>query len=483
MDQFATGLVGVRSPYGTPVNPFNKDYCPGGSSSGSGVVVSTGLCSFSIGTDTAGSGRIPASFTNIVGLKPSPGLVSSHGMLPACRSLDCFSVFALSCDDAFRVLQLAKGFDFDDEYSLHEPTVDRQGILPPGHAPRLGIPRNLAFFGDTRGARELYDDACDRLTKTTGATFVEIDFTPFTEVARVLYEGPWVAERLSVLEQFFKSRGDEVLPITRNIISKGVNFSAVDTFRAQRRLETLRHQAYKVWEDSGIDALLCPTASITPTIAEVNAVPIGVNTVLGFYTNFVNLLNLSALAIPNGFLPSGQPTGITLIGRAFHDRRLYEIARAFQQDNPITLGATGHKLAPPATDLDLPKGATQKPLSGETRPMVVVGAHLSGMPLNYQLSDISATLSTVAKTAPTYRLYDVSKTPQEIPRPGLIKVTDEPGDTIEVEVWNVPVEHYAKFLECVKPPLAIGNVELEDGSIVKGFVCEGYGIKGAKDGR
>ena len=484
MDQFATGLVGVRSPYGIPVNPFNPNYCPGGSSSGSGVAVSTGLCSFSIGTDTAGSGRIPASFTNIVGLKPTPGLISTGGMFPACRSLDCFSIFGLSVDDAWKVLNIAKGFDPEDEYSKPEPNHWHvEANLPKNRKPRFGIPKGagLAFFGDTNGAKELYFSAIKKLEALTGAEIVEIDFTPFTEVARILYEGPWTAQRLSALKDFFaRTEGsDAVLPVTRGIISKGADFSAVDLFIAERRLEHLRRVAQTVWKNADIDVLVTPTASITPTIAEVHALPVGINTVLGYYTNYVNLLNLSALAVPNGFLPSGMPTGITLVGQAWQDRALAVLGRQFQIANDLPLGATPFKLAP---SKDFEPVARPSVPSGEKLPMVVVGAHLSGMPLNTQLTDLGASLASATKTAPKYKLFDVSKSAKEIPRPGLVNVgDDQPGQSYEVEVWNIPAELYGKFLDNVKPPLAIGNVTLADGSVVKGFVCEAYGVQGAKD--
>lgn len=484
MDQFATGLVGVRSPYGTPVNPFNPNYCPGGSSSGSGVAVSTGLCSFSIGTDTAGSGRIPASFTNIVGCKPTPGLVSTGGMFPACRSLDCFSIFGLSVDDTWKVLQLAKGFDPDDEYSKPEPNYWHvEANLPKDRKPRFGVPKGagLAFFGDTNGTRELFDSAKKRIESITGGEFVEVDFTPFTEVARILYEGPWVAQRLSALKEFFaRTEGtDAVLPVTRNIIAKGSDFSAVDLFIAERRLEHLRRAAQQAWKNADIDILVTPTASITPTIAEVNALPVGINTVLGYYTNYVNLLNLSALAVPNGFLPSGMPTGITLVGQAWQDRSLAVLGRAFQQSTDLNLGATNFKLAPSKEFEPVSAPVT---FTGQKIPIVVVGAHLSGMPLNTQLTDLKGTLVSSTKTAPKYKLFDVSKSAKEIPRPGLVHVGDDAsGNSYEVEVWNLPAEVYGKFLDNVKPPLAIGNVVLSDGSVVKGFVAEAYGIQGAKD--
>lgn len=347
MDQFATGLVGVRSPYGTPRNPWNPEYCPGGSSSGSGVVVADGLCSFSIGTDTAGSGRIPAAFTNVVGCKPTKGLVSTHGMVPACRNLDCFSIFGLSVADTFRVLQLVKGFDAADDFSVEEPNYwHLKDNHPKSRKPRFGIPKGhgLAFFGNTDGQLELYDSARKKIENLTGGTFVEIDFTPFTETARILYEGAYLSQRLSSLKDFFAQKPNSIWPITKKIIERGADFSAVDLFIAERKLEHLRRQAYQIWAEADIDMLVVPTASITPTISEVLNLPGNINTMLGYYTNFVNLLNLSALAVPNGFLPNGMPQGITLIGKAFQDRNLAVLGRRFQEANDLELGKTGFRL-------------------------------------------------------------------------------------------------------------------------------------------
>lgn len=317
------GLVGLRSPYGTPVNPFNPEYCPGGSSSGSGVATSTHQVSFSMGTDTAGSGRVPACFNNIVGLKPTLRTLSTRGLVPACRTLDCISVFALTADDAWKVFNQCNAYDSKDEYARKRQTAPFHSADKPL---RFGFPKGegLKFFGDTRGCYEAYHDATRLLAERTGGSFVPIDFTPFFEVARVLYDGPWVAERLSALVDFYATNKEDIHPVTRGILSKGQQYSAVQTFLGMRRLETLRRQAYEIWEEAGLDALVVPTASITPTIKEVLEVPVGLNTVLGLYTNFVNLLDLCAMAVPNAFLPSGMPTGITIIGRAHDDHFVYQ---------------------------------------------------------------------------------------------------------------------------------------------------------------
>jgi len=463
MDQFAAGLVGLRSPYGTPVNPFNPEYCPGGSSSGSGVATSTHQVSFSLGTDTAGSGRVPASFNNIVGLKPTPRVLSTRGLVPACRTLDCVSIFALTCDDAWKVFNQCREFDPKDEYA-------RQYQIPPFHSSekslKFGYPAGsgLQFYGNTTGARELYLDALNLLTERTGATFVPIDFTPFFEVARVLYDGPWISERLSAITDFYNTRREDIHPITRGILDKGKTYSAVETFQAFRRLETLRRQAYEIWDESGIDALVVPTASVTPTIKEVQEVPVGLNTVLGLYTNFVNLLDLCGMAVPNGFLPSGMPTGITIIGRAFDDHFVYQVGRLFQSARNLQLGAKDYSLPSHSSNVKSIE------LLNDYVDLIVCGAHMKGLPLNRQLTDIGGKFVKHLKTKPQYKLYDIST--QQLKRPGLIR--NPSGSAIEVEVWRIPKIKAGEFLERVKDPLTLGTIELEDGTSAKGFLCESF---------
>jgi len=343
MDQFASGLVGVRSPYGIPENPFNKDYVPGGSSSGSGVAVSTGQVTFSIGTDTAGSGRVPAAFTNIVGLKPTKGLFSTRGVVPACRSLDCTSIFALIADDAWVVKGIMEGFDEEDEYSRRKEDV----AVPPLSGLRIAIPKQAQFYGwDTAEARSLYEEAQELIKNQLNATIVEIDFRPFTETARSLYEGPFIAERLSTLKDFYASNADACHPVTASILERGKLFTATETFAAFRRLEKLKKEAWKVWRTNRIDALLVPTTSVTPTIHATEQVPISYNTVLGYYTNFVNLLDMCGMAVPNGFLPSGVPNGVTFLAPAWQDELAYQLARKFQRIRNLPMGATGFPLPP-----------------------------------------------------------------------------------------------------------------------------------------
>jgi len=344
MDQFASGLIGVRSPYGIPENPFNKDYVPGGSSSGSGVCVSVGQCTFSIGTDTAGSGRVPAAFNNIVGLKPTKGLFSTRGVVPACRSLDCTSVFALTANDAWRVKLIMEGFDEEDEYSRRKDNVELPGSLEKGGI-RIGISRQAQFYGwDTAEARQLYLEAQEICKQKMGATIVEIDFRPFNETARSLYEGPFISERLSTLKEFYTNNPDACHPVTASILERGKLYSATDTFTAFRRLEKLKKEAWKIWRTNQLNALLVPTTSVTPTIHATQQVPISYNTVLGYYTNFVNLLDMCGMAVPNGFLPSGVPNGVTFIAPAWHDELTYRLANKFQKIRNLPLGATGFPL-------------------------------------------------------------------------------------------------------------------------------------------
>jgi len=341
MDQFASGLVGCRSPYGIPENPFNKDYVPGGSSSGSGVVVSTGQVTFSIGTDTAGSGRVPAAFTNVVGLKPTKGLFSTRGVVPACRSLDCTSVFALHAEDAWSVKKIMEGFDEEDEYSRRKP----DNITLPTRPLRVGTPKQAQFYGwDTKEARALYHEALEIAQNKMGATIVEIDFRPFTETARSLYEGPFIAERLSTLKEFYEANKDACHPVTASILERGKLYSACDTFQAFRRLEKLKKESWKIWKTADIDVLLVPTTSVTPTIHSIKEVPISYNTVLGYYTNFVNLLDMCGMAVPNGFLPSGVPNGVTFLAPAWQDELTYKLGKQFQNIRNLPLGATGYSI-------------------------------------------------------------------------------------------------------------------------------------------
>ncbi len=447
LDQFATGLVGTRSPYGVPSSVFSAAHVSGGSSSGSAVAVAAGEVAFSLGTDTAGSGRVPAAFNELVGLKPSLGLVSPRGVVPACRSLDCVSIFAHSASDAAAVLTVAQGFD------AAEPFSRRVTPRPVAAVPRLGVPRpdQREFFGDAAAA-EAYAAALEKV-KALGWSLVEIDFAPFAEMARQLYAGPWVAERLAAVEEFHAQSAEEMHPVVREIIGGAAKLSAVEAFRGLYERERLRRATEAVW--SGIDALFLPTAPTHPTIEAVLADPIRLNSQLGTYTNFVNLLELAAVAVPGPRRRDGLPFGVTFMAPAGSDGGLLGLATQWG----------GEK-------------ATIPPDAGLVR-LAVVGAHLRGQPLHGQLTERGAAFLALAKTAPCYRLHALANTTP--PKPGLVRDEDFSGAGLEVEVYALTPEAFGSFTALVPPPLAIGNVQLADGSWVKGFVCEPCGLEGARE--
>ena len=461
LDQLATGLVGVRSPYGAVPNPFNPDYITGGSSSGSAAVVSQGLVPFALGTDTAGSGRVPAGFTNTVGLKPTKGSMSTRGVVPACRTLDCVSVFALSVADAETVYDLYRGYDAEDGYSRPDPAA-RPKALPA--RPRLGIPDQLPWFDDTQ-AEQAWKQQLSAMADI--AELVPLDLQAPHDTAALLYQGPWVAERYSVAEPLMQNQ-DALLPVIRDVIGVAEGMSAVDAFRAQYKLADLKRQADALL--SQVDALLVPTSPGIYRIDAVNADPIRLNSQLGVWTNFVNLLDQCALALPGGFREDGLPCGITLIGAAWHDAALAEFGRRWQRHQPWQAGAVGSDLpqVPPAQ-------ASEDDADHIT--VAVVGAHLSGMPLNDQLTERGGVLLEATETAPCYRLYALANTTP--PKPGLIKSDD--GAAIQIELWQLPVSEFGSFVGLIPPPLGIGSLETADGRLVKGFICEGWAIDDATD--
>lgn len=463
LDQFATGLNGTRSPYGACRNAFDPDYISGGSSSGSAVAVALGLASFALGTDTAGSGRVPAAFNNLVGHKPSCGVLSTRGVVPACRSLDCVSIFALTAEDAERVLAVAAGFDAEDEYS--RPLEPHGFDFGRAANFRFGVPmeKDLEFFGNAEAAR-LFVGAVERM-QSLGGTPVETDLAPFLETARLLYGGPWVAERYLAIREFFDAQAEKVFPPVREIIAGGRNYSAADTFAHLHKLRAMKRTCDAVWQ--GIDVMLTPTTATIYRIAEMEADPIRLNANLGYYTNFMNLLDLAATAVPAGFLNNGLPFGVTLIAPPHQDAPLLHLASKMQQALGGRLGATGHAL-PPAETLSLLPG-------GEVR-VAVVGAHLSGLPLNHQLTERNARLVLTTQTAPNYRFYALP----DGKRPGLVRV-ENGGAAIACEVWEMPAEKFGAFVAGIPAPLGIGKVELADGAWVSGFICEPVGVSGAQD--
>jgi len=463
LDQFATGLVGTRSPYGAVPNAFKPEYIAGGSSAGSAVAVARGLVSFALGTDTAGSGRVPAGLNNIVGLKPSRGLVSARGVVPACQSLDCVSILALTVPDATAVLQAIRGFDSEDPHA-------RRLDLAPDVCPkcfRFGVPHanHLEFFGDTHAQAGFEGSVA--LLKSLGGEAVEIDFAPFREAAALLYEGPWVAERWSALREFFTSQASAMHEVVRTIIGGGARYSAADLFNGLTHIERLKHRVAPLL--ASVDVLVVPTAPTIYTRAQVLAEPYQTNRNLGYYTNFVNLLDLAALAVPTCLRTDGLPAGITLIHQAGSDLMLADLGTRLHRAAGLPLGATGQ----PLRQDSVPR------LHGDTVEVAVVGAHLSGQPLNHQLAERAGRLMRTCRTAPRYRLYALpNSTP---PKPGLVRDATSASRAIEVEVWRLPVRHYGSFVTLIPSPLGIGRIELEDGSWVQGFLCESWALEGAEE--
>jgi allophanate hydrolase len=424
LDQFATGLTGARSPYGTPGSVFGGGLISGGSSSGSAVAVADGSVAFSLGTDTAGSGRVPAALNGIVGIKPTRGLLSTLGVVPACRSLDCVSIFAPDLAMAGRVMRVARGRVPEDPWS-------RDGRRPVLAEPRVGVPDSLDFFGDT-GQEKAF-------ARFAGDTTVDIG--PLLEAGDLLYRGPWVAERLADLGDFLAANPGAVLPVTRRVLETGLGFTAADAFRAQHRLRELQAAADRMWER--VDVLVLPTIGTTYTHAEIAEDPIGRNLILGRYTQFANLLDFAAVTVPNGFTADGRPASLTLFGPAFSDDTLAAMARSLPVDDTMTVA--------------------------------VVGLHLSGEPRNGELLDRGATLVGAARTAPCYRLFHLPSG-----APGLVRDPDG-GASIEVELWQLPAARVGSFLAGIPAPLSLGRIALDDGAEVTGFLCEAYAVDGAPD--
>ncbi len=450
LDQFATGLVGVRSPYGVPRAPFDPARVPGGSSSGSGVAVAAGIVPVALGTDTAGSGRVPAMFGNIVGLKPTVGAVPSMGVVPACRSIDTVSVFARSVDEALAVLRVIAGFVADDPYSRPPP---------PGYLRRAALAERVRVVV----AEDL--SACDAPIRAVAERWaadlaaVPVPIAPFLELARLLYDGPWVAERTAALRPML-DRPEALHPTTRAILEGGLQRSAADAFDAFHLLTRLRRRAAAMFEQA--DVLLLPTAPCWPTCAELAADPIGPNSRLGTYTNFVNLLDLAAIAVPAGFGPDGAPIGVTLVGPAWSEGRLAALADRVHRAATDRVGATVQSLPPPAA---------ADTLADDETALFCVGGHMSGLALNHQLTALGARFLRVARTAPGYRLFALGD------RPGL--VAGGVG-AIEGEIWALPTAAVGALLAQVPAPLGFGTVMLEDGPCL-GFLAEAHATAGSHD--
>jgi allophanate hydrolase len=449
LDQFATGLVGVRSPYGVPRNVFDPARVPGGSSSGSAVAVAAGIVPVALGTDTAGSGRVPASFGNIVGLKPTVGAVPATGMVPACRSVDTISVFARSVDEALAVQRVIAGYDAADPYSRAAPHPYLRRSAPPA-APRIGrvsVPDTLA--GPYAAVAALLPTE-------------PVDIDIFLAVARLLYDGPWVAERTAALRDVVEQRADMLFPVTRAILEGGLTRRTVDAFDAFHQLAQARRHAAELFRR--YDALLLPTTMPCPTLAELAADPIGPNSRLGTWTNFVNICDLAAIAVPAGTGTDGLPFGVTLVGPAWSEGRLAAIADSIHRGRATHVGATRQPL-PPA--------APQDQLGADETALFCIGAHMSGLPLNHQLTELGGRFLQAARTRPSYRLHALGK------RPGLVRQT-EGGAAIEGEVWALPTAAIGALLAQVPAPLGFGAVELEGGPCL-GFLAEAAGCAGAPD--
>lgn len=461
LDQFATGLVGVRSPHGVPRNAIRADLVPGGSSSGSATAVAAGICTFSLGTDTAGSGRVPAMLNNIVGLKPSLGLVPTRGVVPACRSLDCVSVFALTVADAAAVLAVIAGPDAADRYSRAAPPAWRAAPMPMP-AFRLAAPLAEQLVFDTAEEAALYDAALDR-ARALGATVARIDIAPFLAIARRLYDGAWVAERTAALQDILRGRPEAVHPVTRGILEAGFAQRTVEAWGDLDAAAEARRLARALF--AGADALLLPTAPGAPTLSMLEAEPVAANSRLGTYTNFVNICDLAALAVPAGFRTDGAPFGVTLVGPAHAEALLGGLGAALHHAAGLTLGATG---AP------CPAPPTAPALAPEEVPLLAIGAHMAGLPLNPQILRHGGRFLREARTAPLYRLHDLGN------RPGMLRV-GAGGVAVAGELWALPAAGIGPFLAEIPPPLGFGRVTLEDGSTPLGFLAEAAGVTGAPD--
>lgn len=463
LDQFATGLNGTRSPYGRCRNAVHPAYPSGGSSAGSALAVALGVASFALGTDTAGSGRVPASLNNLVGLKASKGLISTAGVVPACRTLDCTTFFTATAAESSRLLALTAAVDPRDAYSRRNPQWNgAQAFGAPAPGFRFGVPQTLNFLGCAQ-SEALFLQAKARLL-ALGGVAVSIDMAPFLAAASLLYDGPWVAERYAVAGPLIERQPEAVLPVIRDVLAKAPQTDAVTAFQAMYQL-----QAYKAQCDAlldGVECVLTPTYPRPVTLAELEAEPVKRNADLGYYTNFMNLLDYAAVSVPTGFLANGLPSGVTLFGRAFTDQYLLGLADAFQRAQPLPL-AGGAQIAPepPATIA-----------SHDRQALVVCGAHLDGLALNGQLRERGGRLLAATESAACYRLYALA----DGRRPGMVR-DESGGAAIAVEVWELPSAELGSLLAAIPAPLGLGKVELADGRWLSGFICEGYGLQGATD--
>ncbi|MBB4952469.1 allophanate hydrolase [Agrobacterium vitis] len=465
LDQFATGLNGTRSPHGAPRSVFDNAYVSGGSSSGSAVAVASGLAAFSLGTDTAGSGRVPAAFNNVVGIKPTPGLVPNVGVVPACRSVDVVTVFAATVGDGIAIRKIMDGYDAADPFSRKAAPV-----ALPSEGLRVGVLAGAEreFFGNQQ-VEVLYDAAIER-AKSLGATIVPFDYAPFRQAAELLYNGPWVAERLAAVKDFLATNAGDFDPTVRTIIEGAKSYSAVDAFEGRYKLEALGQQVNAEWQK--FDVMLLPTSPTTYTVEDMLADPIARNGHFGRYTNFANLYGYAAIAIPAGFDADDHlPAGVTLIGPAFSDDALAPFADTMHRSLAAGIGKDKTAVIPEASRV--------APGNDGLVTIVVVGAHLTGMPLNHELTGPGGKLVKTCRTAGDYRLFVLpNSTP---PKPGLIREPGFNGVGLEVEVWKVTPAAFGQFVQNIPAPLGIGKITLNDGSQVSGFLCEAHAVIGAQD--
>jgi len=460
LDQFATGLVGVRTPYPVPRNALDATIVPGGSSSGSAVSVAHGIVAFALGTDTAGSGRVPAALNGIVGLKPTLGLLSASGVVPACRTLDTVSIFAQTVADAWTVLGVAAGHDAADAYSRALP-YGALGAVPP--ALRIGVPNAATLIGDAAQKAD-FARSVERL-RAGGAMVVELDFAPFYDVAKMLYEGAWLAERVVAVGSRLTEKADTLHPTTRAILEPGLKLTAADAFRGMYRLKALSAVCADILKT--VDAVCVPTIPDFVSLDEIAQDPIGPNARLGTYTNFVNLLDMAGIAVPTVTRADGRPGGVTILATSGRDGLCASIATTLEA------GAMG------ATSWVRPVARVPEAAPGPDEIAIAVcGAHMSGLPLNPQLTGLGGRFLTATKTAPSYALYALAGGPPM--RPGLVRRAGA-GASIALEVWALPRSAVGAFLAQIPSPLGLGTVALEDGSTVKGFICEGHAVAGATD--
>lgn len=469
LDQFATGLVGTRSPYGAVPNTFDPRYVSGGSSSGSASVVSRGLVPFALGTDTAGSGRVPAGLNHLVGLKPTPGLVPMRGVLPACKTLDVVSIFALDIADAALVLAQIEGAEDEATHQFHMPRLPWLGR--PGWPLRVGVPREPVLDASL-GYDQAHVEAVQQL-RVMGAQVVEVDMQEMTEVARLLYEGPWVAERDTVVGDLIASSPGSVDPTVASVIGLARKFSASDSFRARYQLAEHVKTLRALWQD--VDVLMVPTAPTCPTLEAVAQDPITRNNELGQYTNFVNLLGWAAVAMPASISSIGLPYGVTFIAQGGSDAALVSWAEQWQAACAQRAGSVAAEMGAGTEDVVRTSGLRHQ----ASMRLAVVGAHLHGMPLHSQMIERGCRLIATTETAAYYRLYALSN--MQPPKPGLQRVPKGQGAAITVEVYEMPLDQVGSFLALIPPPLGLGNIELADGRWIKGFICESSALEGARD--